>query len=64
MENPCNVCKWRWAAMQPAGEGHCYMFRDEPHPCAKGVFSLDERAFARDIFRQLLNNARGFPDNG
>jgi hypothetical protein len=55
MTNPCNVCLHRWTPdKQAESKGHCYMWREEPQPCPRSDFRLDEWEFQRDIARQLL----------
>ena len=54
MTNPCHVCQHRRTPEQQKAEGgYCYMWREEPHPCLRPHFKLDEFAFMQDILRQI-----------
>lgn len=55
LPNPCNVCVHRHDADQQAGyKWHCALFKEEPKPCHRIHFKLDEWAFMQDVLRQAL----------
>lgn len=59
VSNPCHVCQHRWSPEEQAKQkGYCYMWQEEPHPCNRPSFRLDERAFAVDVLRQLFHQVR------